>query len=896
MSDLQRSLKRAAAFLLVVLALPGVSAAAQPATGSVGGSVSAITGLGLPGATVTVTNAAAGLERTTTAGADGEYLFEALPATGTWDVRAELDGFAPVSRTAFTLTPGGRDTVSFLLVPTTSETLSVTARTAIREQQRGTIQQIVTDRLAHSIPLVGRDFIALASLAPGFTGNPVAPSPSGQIYWSNNVLVDGASHYSKWRSAPRTFYSGYSLETIQEVQVMNSQYSPEYGEALATVTSAVTRSGTNARHGTVLFFGQAGVLNDQPVFASRKLPASSVRTGATASGPVNRDRTFYFVNYEGRRSRAKNVVVSPAAPDREVPSDQDEHLAFAKLDHRLATNDLVSMRYNGQWFRWRNEPGGLWLPGSGTQYRNDVHTGLVTATQLVSTHVLNQARFQFARYSDRRTDLNPGVFVSRAGYSLEGATLGPAGFGVTPEDTYEGADTLSHTAGRHSFKFGSGFKLVRAHSESLPFAAGAYYFAGAPSLSTTPYAFAQGLTPDLAASEAESQTVASFAFAQDEWHLSPTFTANYGVRYDIEQTRKVRGYGAVDRNNLQPRVSATWAPFAGQFTVRGGAGIYTQQHLLYYINRVQLEGTDGTSLVTLSSASTLMPSYPNVLTTSALSRIPRDVHVVAPTFHNPYSVQGAVGVTGSLFGFDASADYIYLSGHELMSIVDANAPASVSKPQTRTVQQADATRPTVPTPGGYRKIIQLGNEGRSWYRALQFKVDRTAGSLTLISSYTLGRARDMANYQMPEDSRNLEAEIARSDNDVRHNITAGVTWQLPSLGPAFGSWVLSASGQFRSNRPYTITWGDDRNGTTQNDARPGARNTGRTDNYRDIDVALARRQPFGGRTLELRLEAFNVLSTVNYDEYVGALSSPFYGQAVSAFPKRRLQFAGVVRF
>ena len=140
------------------------------------------------------------------------------------------------------------------------------------------------------------------------------------------------------------------------------------------------------------------------------------------------------------------------------------------------------------------------------------------------------------------------------------------------------------------------------------------------------------------------------------------------------------------------------------------------------------------------------------------------------------------------------------------------------------------------------------------------------------------------------------AEKARADNDVRHSVTAGLTWQLPSRGAGFGGWTLSAAGQFRSNRPYNITWGDDRNGTTQNDARPGGRNTGKTDGYRNIDLALARRVPFGTRTLELRAEGFNVLSTTNDDEYVGALSSPLFGQPVSAFPKRRLQFAAVVRY
>ena len=98
--------------------------------------------------------------------------------------------------------------------------------------------------------------------------NPNAPSANGQTYWGTNVIVDGASHYSKWRSAARTFYSGYPLEAIREVQVLTSQFGPEYGEALSAVTSAFTRSGTNERRGSALVFGQAGVLNDQPAFAA----------------------------------------------------------------------------------------------------------------------------------------------------------------------------------------------------------------------------------------------------------------------------------------------------------------------------------------------------------------------------------------------------------------------------------------------------------------------------------------------------------------------------------------------------------------------------------------------------------------------------------------------------
>ena len=77
---------------------------------------------------------------------------------------------------------------------------------------------------------------------------------------------------------------------------------------------------------------------------------------------------------------------------------------------------------------------------------------------------------------------------------------------------------------------------------------------------------------------------------------------------------------------------------------------------------------------------------------------------------------------------------------------------------------------SLPMPGGFRKIVTLGNVGRSWYRALQVKADRSAGSLTLLSSYTLSVRATWLNYQLPEDSRNLEAEKGRSDTDIRHNV------------------------------------------------------------------------------------------------------------------------------
>jgi hypothetical protein len=154
----------------------------------------------------------------------------------------------------------------------------------------------------------------------------------------------------------------------------------------------------------------------------------------------------------------------------------------------------------------------------------------------------------------------------------------------------------------------------------------------------------------------------------------------------------------------------------------------------------------------------------------------------------------------------------------------------------------------------------------------------------------------MANYQLPEDSRNIEAEKARANTDVRHNMAVGFTWQMSAARRLLRDWSASGVVMFRSNRPYTVTWGDDRNGTTQNDARPDGRNTGKTDTYQNVDLSLARRFSRGSTVIEARVEAFNVFNVTNFDEYVGALLSPLYAKPITTFPKRRVQLAAIVRF
>lgn len=878
----------------------GAAAAAQTRLAIVGGTVTGDAGTRLSGVAVTIENVTIGIRRTVTTDGEGRYEIADLPVDGEYVVRVALAGFATVANERVTLAPNRRTTVDFVLKLTVRENLAVSAGTPVADDDRSGVQQTVNDRLVHSLPLLGRNFIPLASLAAGFTGNPSYPSPQGQMYWTNNVLVDGASHFSKWRSAPRTFYSGYGLETIKEVHVLTNRFSAEYGESLATITSAVTKAGASEFRGSGLFFLQDDALNAPPEFAPRNPPSGSQRYGFTLGGPLTRDkaRTHFLESYEGRRSRSNNIVVSPVAAGGIARDNEDEHLFFFRVDHRVNPSHYVMSRYNGQFFRWHNERGGLDLPGTGIAYTNNVHTWLTTDRRGLSQRWLNELRFQFARFTDRRRDLQPAVFVSRAGYSQQGGTIGAFGFGADPEDTWEAAETLSYLSGVHALKLGAGIKHVRAHNPALNYGRGAYFFAGSPAAFPEPYLFIQGLAPTLESAFADPRNQSAFGFVQDDWRIRRTLTLNLGLRYDVDRIGHVRNYSApTDANNLQPRFGVAWRPFA-RTVIRGGAGVYTQQHLLYYINRVQLEGPDGTVTVSLAPDSPLFPIFPNVLPVfpPGFAYPARDIQQLAGNFRNPYSIQSTIGVERAIATLTLSADYVYLNGRDLMSLVDANAPASNRKPLQRTVAQADATRPIQPLQGTFRNMVTLGNEGRSWYHGLQVKADRSIGRLQAMASYTLSHSEDMLNYQLPEDSRNIDAERARAGADIRHNLTVGFTWAVPGTQWLLKDWSLSGIGVFRSNRPYTVTWGDDRNGTTQNDARPGGRNTAKTDTYQNLDLALTRRFPRGSRTFEARVEAFNAFNVTNYDEYVGALLSPFYAKPISAFPKRRIQLAGTVRF
>ncbi len=887
-----RRLTRSLYASLLVLALAAAPARAQE-SGRVSGTIRDETGAALTGVVGTVASPDSPSSRRTTTDGSGYFVFTDLPPSASYRLSATHPDFQPFRTDRFSLDAGQIVTRDVRLTRALAVQLHVSAPSPA---DRSAIAQVIEETLVRDLPVADRGFLPLTALAPGFTGRPDFPDTQGQHYWSNNVVVDGASDFSKWRGAPRSFSSGYARESIRDVTVFPQLFPASFGGALGSVTMATTRAGGDMWRGSAFGFGRHSALAAPPVFATDKPSGATAQYGATIGGPLA-SRTFLFASYDARRAREHNVVSSPAADGVTVPTDQDERIAFARVDHSISATQSIAARMNLQFLRWHDEPGALTLPGSGTDFTNDAHTILVTHNAQLTEALTHELRVQFSHYVDRREDLLPDVYVSRNGYSIEGGLLGPAGLGVSPEHAWEAHESLRRQLGSHTLRFGGSASLVDSHATGSPYGHGAYFFAGGPAAAPQPYLYMQGVAESSTATAADARDVSAGAFVEDEWRASGHVTITAGVRYDVEQIRRVRNFTAsTDTNNFQPRLAVAWAPDGGQTVLRAAAGMYSQQHILYPIVQVQLQGVDGLATIALDRASPTFPTFPAVLPPAiAIAAAPRDVYRVGSDFRNAYSLQTGAGIEQRVRGLSVSADYMRLDGFDLMSIVDANAPASLVKPGQRTVAEADATRPLSPS-SGYRKLLTLGNVGRSWYRALQLKAVGGPQSVRFVGAYTFAHADDQANYELPEDSRNLDAEHGRAPTDIRHNASGALTWQIPGERLLTRGWALATVMVLRSGRPYTMTWGDDRNGTTQNDARPGARNTIETGPYRVVDLSLAKHGTVGRARVEARLELFNLFNTVNYDEYVGSLQSPLFGQPISAFPRRRLQLALVVRY
>jgi hypothetical protein len=307
-------------------ALFAVCAIAQD-TATIAGTVTDPSGSAVPHAQVTLLNTGTQFTRTVETNASGQYIAASIP-TGVYTVTATAQGFQKLERSGVQLTAASTENVDLTLtVGSETQSISVVADAAIVQSESATVSNLVTTQQIADLPLVSRDFTDLVLLSPGAHagsgtnlaegGSPYAMraganfSVNGSVPQGNSYLIDGIYNRNLWLN---TLIMVPVVDAIQEYRVMTSDYTAEYGESAGSVTEVETRSGSNAFHGDVWEFLRNDKLNASQFFNNAngiaRPPFRRNEFGATAGGPIVKNKTFFFGDYQGIRLAQPQTYLS----------------------------------------------------------------------------------------------------------------------------------------------------------------------------------------------------------------------------------------------------------------------------------------------------------------------------------------------------------------------------------------------------------------------------------------------------------------------------------------------------------------------------------------------------------------------------------------------------------
>ena len=616
------------ALLLLAVALP-----AQITTVTVQGRVYDATGAAIPQATVNAANSATGVTRTTTASATGDYEIPSLPP-GDYTVTAEKSGFQKQGK-KIRLEIGASATLDFTLPPgQVTQEVNVEDVGALAEPTRTTVSSVITQTEIHDLPVNGRQFIDFALLAPGVTiGDTTSGSTdviiepvtklsfAGQNIHYNFVAIDGADNMSTASGIQKTTPS---QEGVREFRVVNSDYSSQFGRAVGGIVNIITKSGSNDLHGSLYeFFRHDKMDAKNPLAAAggfNKLRQNQF--GATLGGPIVRDKTFFFANYEGQRhsespyynsvvlanigaiNAVKTGVFGLPAENLFVTRTINYDNFLVKLDHNFTARNSMFVRYFFNDNRATNlSPlnDGFDLP-SGFKNNNFRDQSLVgNLTSVISNSLVNELSLQYAhRFFDfPTTSTQPHLEVSNV-FTM-GVNRGNPDF--YEEGRFEFVDNVTKTVGRHTLMFGGDYNHVNT-TESFPLfypfeadfqSLGAFLgtdFLGRPhpfvifferfdaasgfnepTFSTSVYQ--GGAISSAIRNEAKGTLGHTYegAFFQDKWRATDKLTLNYGLRWEGETWPQAAINSPL--KNFDPRAGVSYAPGGAHgLVLRLGGGLF----------------------------------------------------------------------------------------------------------------------------------------------------------------------------------------------------------------------------------------------------------------------------------------------------------------------------------
>jgi hypothetical protein len=513
-----------ARMVLVFVLLAAVGLWAQTFRGTILGTVTDASGAVVTGANVTVKNVGTGLERTTQTSADGSYALPELPI-GNYTVTVTLAGFQTFEATGVVV-----DVSSERRVNATMKTGQVATKVEVLGDQLPQVETTsteiggtLTSDTIESLPVNGRDYQKLIYMNPGVAGSPdqITDSPgsygtfsmNGSRGRSNNFLLDGTDMNDGYRNDPAINEAGVfgdpatilPLDAVAELKVI-SNYEAEYGRNSGAVIDIVTKSGTNKLHGSVLEYWRSGQLGARNYFntvdSGGKNPFHNNQFGAALGGPIVKDNTFFFFDYEGQREtgaqggtscvpdpaqiaadeaaiKAGGGTVNPVAlallalnpyPAPNIPGtygptfvgtedsgcangndlstatlfNNDVDSLIGKVDHNFASGLLTGRYYFGnssQSFPFAQLAAGL-LPGFNTVTPTRVQLVSVSFVKTLNSSQINEARLGWNRFAEGFFPQDRSFNPSSIG--MDTGVTDPYNFGL-PETTVSGFSPIGAT-------------------------------------------------------------------------------------------------------------------------------------------------------------------------------------------------------------------------------------------------------------------------------------------------------------------------------------------------------------------------------------------------------------------------------------------------------------------
>ena len=568
-------------------------------TGTLAGRITDTSGGVLPGATVTARHLETGLERVGASDAAGSFVLPKLPV-GPYEVRAELSGFRPLTRQGVVLVVGQPAVLHLTLEPGgVTEEVTVTADSNGVETRSGELGYLVSEAAIASLPLNGRNYTDLVFLQPGTISYPfrdggsvvahgLGASVNGQDPRANVYLIDGTL-MNDFTNGPAGSAAGTSLgtETVREFRVEANAYSAEYGRSGGGQINVLTKSGTNAFHGSAYEFYRNDAMDARNFFDPALKPEfTRHQFGATGGGPLRRNKTFFFVGYEGLREdlgrTISTVVPNLAARSGTLPAPTgggtitvpvslavrpyldayplpngaelggglaaytfpfaqtvDQNYFQARLDHNAGTRDQLFLRYTF-------DKASQFLPTDFPQFprtfisENQFATAeyrRVFSPTTLATFRLGYSRTRLGQDILSNVDLPPFV----PGRSLVGDIDigGIPRFGTQSsanlrlrQDVYAFHGDLVKARGRHLLKAGVLVERYLSSELNPTFSLGIYTF---PSLETflrnRPQRFI-GVTSDGDLERRWPFTLLGF-YLQDDVRVARKLTLNAGLRYEF---------------------------------------------------------------------------------------------------------------------------------------------------------------------------------------------------------------------------------------------------------------------------------------------------------------------------------------------------------------------------